>query len=222
MCHLKNYIKMLMANLSQKIFFLKIGLRKNVLTFNDNASIQTFLSSHQSCWICYYCTSSCIRSPGWSYNLLKKFPFAGTIQYLVAMISHNVVDLLVRHHQVSTLIPAPSISSSISTKPVELLVALRILSASSNKNRKRLKLSCNFYLQICSAPPSVHRTKIHSDKGCHSPSITIKQWNQHAVPNRYPKHNQAKMTIHYSFRHVYVLTGIAKMHVASLSLYIYI
>ena len=138
------------------------------------------------------------------------------------MISHNVVDLLVRHHQVSTLIPAPSISSSISTKPVELLVALRILSASSNKNRKRLKLSCNFYLQMCSAPPSVHRTKIHGDKGCHSPSITIKQWNQHAVPNRYPKHNQAKMTIHYSFRHVYVLTGIAKMHVASLSLYIYI
>ena len=94
-----------------------------------------------------------------------------------------------------------------------VILALRILSASSNRNRKRLKTPCNFYLQICAAPPSVRRIEIHCDKGCHTALITIKQGNQHAVPNRNLKHNQAETTIHYSLRHVHVLTRKAKIHV---------
>ena len=123
----------------------------------------------------------------------------------------------------NSLIPAPSVPSLISTEPVELLcratvviLALRILSALSNKNRKRLKLSFTFYLQICAAPPSVRRTKIHGNKGYHTASITIKQGDQHLGPNRNPKHNQAETRIHYSFRHVHVFTRIAKIHVITI------
>ena len=106
------------------------------------------------------------------------------------------------------LISAPSVPSLISTEPVELLLGLkilvlRILSALSNKNRKRLKLSCNFCFQICAALPACAE---HGDKDWHSALVTIKQGNQHALPNRNPEHNQIETTIHYSFRHVYVLT----------------
>ena len=110
--------------------------------------------------------------------------------------------------------------SLVSTEPVELFcrasdvsstvpfcfIIIIILSASSNKNRKRLIFSCSFYLQICAAPPSVRRTKIHGDKGCLAVLTTIKQGNQHSGPNRNSKHNQAETTIHFSFCHVHVLT----------------
>ena len=75
-----------------------------------------------------------------------------------------------------------------------------ILSASSNKNRKQLKFSCNFSLQICI------KRKFHGNKGCHASLTTIKQGNQHAVPNRNPKHKQIETTIHYSFHLVHILT----------------
>ena len=70
-----------------------------------------------------------------------------------------------------------------------------------------------FYLQICAAPPSVRRTKIHGDKGYHTVSIIIKQRDQHSGPNRNPKHNQLETKIYNSFLYVDVLTRIAKMHV---------
>ena len=99
------------------------------------------------------------------------------------------------------------------------MLALRILSALSNKNKKRLKLFGNFYLQICAASPSVRRMKIHDNKGCHTALITIKQGNQHSDPNRNWKHNQNETKIYYSFRHVHVLTTIAKIHVGTIYIY---
>ena len=62
----------------------------------------------------------------------------------------------------------------------------------------------------------MRRTKIHGDKGYHTALITIKQGDQHLGPNRNPRHNQAKTKIYYSFRHVDVLTGIAKIHVVTI------
>ena len=59
------------------------------------------------------------------------------------------------------------------------------------------------------------RTKIHGDKGYHTALITIKQGDQHSGPNKNPKHNQIETKIHYSFRHVHVLT-IAKIHVVTI------
>ena len=52
----------------------------------------------------------------------------------------------------------------------------------------------------------MRRTKIHGDKGCHTALRTIKQGNQHSVPNRNPKSDQIETTIHNWFRHIYVLT----------------
>ena len=58
--------------------------------------------------------------------------------------------------------------------------------------------------------------KIHADKGYHTPFITIKQRDQHSGPNRNPKYNQIETKIHYSFRHVDVLTRIAKVRVVTI------
>ena len=69
---------------------------------------------------------------------------------------------------------------------------------------------------MCAAPPSVRRTKIHDDKGYHTALITIKQGDQHSGPNRNPKHNQTETKVYYSFRHVDVLTRIAKIHVVTI------
>ena len=113
-------------------------------------------------------------------------------------------------HGFSCLILVPSVRRWLALNQSScfvglVILALRVLSASSNKNRKRLKFSCNFYLQICADPPSVRRT-IPNNKGCHAALTTIKQSNQHAVPHRNPKHNQAETAIYYSFRHVHFLT----------------
>ena len=77
---------------------------------------------------------------------------------------------------------------------VDDLSSLRTLSALPNKSKKLLTLSCNFYSQIYSVSVSVHRTKIYGDKGCHTALKTIKRGNQHAVPNRNPKHNHIETT----------------------------
>ena len=100
---------------------------------------------------------------------------------------------LVRQHQVSTLrFPRQAYRRWLALNQSScflglVILALQILSASSNKNRKRLKFSCNFYLQICAAPPSIRRMKIHGNNN-YSALTTIKQGNHHAVPNRNPKH----------------------------------
>ena len=62
----------------------------------------------------------------------------------------------------------------------------------------------------------MRRTKIHGDKGYHTALITIKQGDQHSGPNRDPKHNQDKTKIYYLFRHVHVLTRMAKIHVVTM------
>ena len=49
-------------------------------------------------------------------------------------------------------------------------------------------------------PPSLGRSRVNNNYNY------IKLGNQHAVPNKNPTFNQAKTTIHYSFRHVHVLT----------------
>ena len=112
--------------------------------------------------------------------------------------------------------PAPSVPPLISTEPVELLRRAGNFTSTDpfcfvNESRKQLKLSCTFYLQICAAPPSVRRTKIHGDKGYHTALIIIKQGDQHSGPNRNPKHNHIETKIHYSFCHVHVLTRIEKI-----------
>ena len=139
------------------------------------------------------------------------FPTQGAEEILNLMVfSKNMHDVATPGF--NSLIPAPSIRSLVSTEPNEFffagltILALWVLSASRNKNRKQWKVSCNFYLQISAALPSVRERKFHGNKGCHAALTTIKKGNQHAIPNRNPKHNQAETTIHYSFRHVFVLT----------------
>ena len=75
-----------------------------------------------------------------------------------------------------------------------------------------------FYLQICAAPPSVRRTKIHGDKAYHTALITInRRTNTQAQTEiRSIISNQAETKIYYSFRHVDVLTRIAKIHVVTI------
>ena len=62
----------------------------------------------------------------------------------------------------------------------------------------------------------MRRTKIRGDKGYHTALITIKQGDQHSGPNRNSKHNQIETKIYYSFRHVDVLTRIAKKKVITI------
>ena len=96
----------------------------------------------------------------------------------------------------NSLIPAPSVPLFISTEPVELLCRTSNISSTDpfcfvkQKTGSGSSFLAVFYLQICAAPPSVRRTKIHDDKGYHTALITIKQGDQHSGPNRNPKHNQ--------------------------------
>ena len=121
----------------------------------------------------------------------------------------------------NSLIPAPSVSSLISTEPVELLCRASNISSTNpfcfvtQKTGSGLSFLAVFCLQICAAPPSVIRTKIHGDKCYHTTLITIKHRDQHSGLNRNPKHNQAKTKIHYTFHYVYVLTRIAQIHVVT-------
>ena len=96
----------------------------------------------------------------------------------------------------NSLIPAPSVPSLISTEPVALLCRTSNISSTDSfcfvkqktgSGRSFLEVFC---LQICAAPPSVRRTKIHGDKSYHTALITIKQGDQHSGPNKNPKHNQ--------------------------------
>ena len=115
------------------------------------------------------------------------------------------------------LIPAPNVPSLVSTEPVELLCKASNIRTTDpfcfvKQKQETVEVFLLFFLQICAAPSSVRRTKIHGDKGCPEAIITIKQGNQHAVPNRNPKRNQAETTNLYSFHHVYLLTRIVKIH----------
>ena len=122
----------------------------------------------------------------------------------------------------NSLIPAPSVPSLISTEPVEWLCRASNISSTDpfcfvkQKTGSRRSFLVVFYLQICAAPPSGHRMKIHGNKGYHTALITIKQEDQHSGSNRNPKHNEAETKIHYSFRHGDVLTRIAKIYVVTI------
>ena len=72
-----------------------------------------------------------------------------------------------------------------------------------------------FIYKYAQLRPVCAEQKFTAKKGYHTALITIKQGEQHSDPNRNPKHNQIETKIHYSFRHVYVLTRIAKMHVVT-------
>ena len=120
----------------------------------------------------------------------------------------------------NSLISASSIPSLISTEPAELLCRANYISSTDpfcfvKQKQKTVQAFLQFLFT------NMRRTKIHGDKGCHAALITIKQGNQHAVPNRNPKHNQAETTIHYLFRHVHLLTRIAKIDVVTIYIYIY-
>ena len=110
----------------------------------------------------------------------------------------------------NSLVPAPSVPSLISIESVELLCRASNISITNpfcfvKQKQETLEAFSQFLFT------NIRRTKIHADKGCNTALITIKQGNQHAVPNRNPKHNQAVTKTHYSFRHVHLLTIISKI-----------
>ena len=108
----------------------------------------------------------------------------------------------------NSLVPAPSVPSLISIESVELLCrASNISTTNPFCFVKQKQETFEAFLQFLFT--NIRRTKIHADKGCNTALITIKQENQHAVPNRNPKHNnQAETKIHYSF---HLLTIISKI-----------
>ena len=120
----------------------------------------------------------------------------------------------------NSLIPVPSVPSLISAGSAELLCRASNISSTDpfcfvKHKQETIEAFLQLCLRICAAPPSVRRTKIRGDKDYHTALITIKQGDHHSGPNRNPKHNQAETKIHYhySFRHVHVLTRIAKIYV---------
>ena len=140
------------------------------------------------------------------------------LQSLIEQLTFQFYGAVTPHF--NSLIPTPSLPSLVCTEPVELLCRISNINTTDpfcfvkktgNGQSFRATFICK-YAQL----PSVRRTKTHGDKGYHTALITIKQGNQHADPNRNPKRNQADTTIRYSFRHVYVLTKIAKIHVVIL------
>ena len=101
---------------------------------------------------------------------MRSFTFRFTIA-IICMIRHFLFGAATPGF--SSLNPAPNVPSWLALNQPScfvrlVILALRILSDSSNKNRKLLKLFYNLNLQICAAPLSVRRTKIHGNKGCHA------------------------------------------------------
>ena len=73
----------------------------------------------------------------------------------------------------NSLVPAPSVPSLVSTEPAELLYRASSISTADpfcfvKQQQKTVEAFLQFFLQICAAPPSVRRTKIHGDKGYHT------------------------------------------------------
>ena len=94
----------------------------------------------------------------------------------------------------NSLIPMPSVPSLISTELVELLcrasnVSTTDLSASSNKNRKRLKLSCSFFIyKYAQLRPACVERKFTAIKAATTqPLITIKQSRDVAAAPQTPQ-----------------------------------
>ena len=96
------------------------------------------------------------------------------------------------------------------------MLALRILSASSNKKQEAAEafLQC-FIHKYAQLLPACAERKFTAIKAT-TALITIKHGDQHSGPNRNPNHNQIETKIYYSFRHVDVLTRIAKIHVVTI------
>ena len=117
-----------------------------------------------------------------------------------------------RQHQIiALLIPAPSVLSWVNIEPVKWFCRASNISTTdpfcfskkTGNDRSYLAILIYKYEEL---HPVYAKQKFHGNKGCHPAIITIKQGNQHDVPNRNPKYNQATTTTHYSFRHVHVLT----------------
>ena len=122
----------------------------------------------------------------------------------------------------NSLIPTPSVPLLISSEPVELFCRARNNSSTNSlcfikQKQETVEVFLQFFIyKYAQLRPACAERIFTAIKATAQHLITIKHGDQHSSPNRNPKHNQIETKIHYSFRHVDVLTRIAKIHVVTL------